>query len=91
MTHDEMIAIIQAAKEGKEIEVQYAPSAWGLCHGISFNFVNYSYRIKPQPLRGEGWMRDDTGMNVKVISDTKVFCNVEYIRVRWEQIMEDEA
>lgn len=87
MTHDEMIAIIQAAKEGKKIEVLYAPSSWGPCDGIRFNFVKYTYRIKPQSLRGEGWINPDNIF--PRIWPTKI--DEFTIHIRWEQIMEDES
>lgn len=52
MTHDEMIAVIQAHKDGKEIEwtrkgstvwkrIPYQPS-WDFCAG--------DYRVKPEPM-----------------------------------------
>lgn len=55
MTHDEMIAIIQAAKEGKKIQVKsrnyYSgpKSGWAdLKSGMIFNFAHYKYRVAPE-------------------------------------------
>ena len=52
MTHDEMIAVIQHHKNGGKVEVreietphwhECAPTPW-------WNFTNYEYRAKPEPL-----------------------------------------
>lgn len=51
MTHDEMIAVIQAAKEGKTIQIKGNISGeWNDASGCRFNFVQCQYRIKPEPL-----------------------------------------
>lgn len=51
MTHNEMIAVIQAAAQGKIIEARAKDndcSRW--CEGyISWNFDRCDYRIKPEP------------------------------------------
>jgi hypothetical protein len=57
MTHDEMIAVIQAAKDGAAIEcarmsAYYAGKRngpWTKCKtkNIIFNFQNYTYRVAP--------------------------------------------
>lgn len=60
MTYDEMIAVIQAAKEGKAIE-QYRRGRHDLgpweprTNGMMFDFVNYLYRIKPEPPKPREW------------------------------------
>ena len=48
MKHDEMITVIQAHKEGKQIQVQLGNGTWfdTLC---VFDFSRYTYRIKPEP------------------------------------------
>lgn len=68
MTHDEMIAIIQAAKDGKKIQVRTKNPLYG---GVrkwanmspkiqEFNFNSYEYRVAPEVreytlvLNGEG-------------------------------------
>lgn len=55
MTHDEMIAIIQAAKDGKAIECVrvYLGKPTGPWTKIKitpvvFNFQNYRYRVSPE-------------------------------------------
>lgn len=51
MSHDEMIALIQAHKEGKEIQY-FRGGDWRNIRSISpdasFNFGIYNYRIKPE-------------------------------------------
>jgi hypothetical protein len=50
MTHDEMCAVIQAHKEGKEIEVKGMHSiTWSPATSPCWNFSHYDYRIKPIP------------------------------------------
>lgn len=51
MTHDEMIAVIQAHKDGKTIEYQNpdtdATDDWNRANTPIFNFARYDYRIAP--------------------------------------------
>ena len=51
MTHDEMIAVIQASKEGKQIQAKtYDMGTWYNCRPKpQFDFSNWMYRIKPTP------------------------------------------
>ena len=53
MTHDEMIAVIQAHKEGKTIESRARGIGWAkwvtLNEEPSWQFSEYDYRIKPEP------------------------------------------
>lgn len=50
MTHDEMIAVIQAHKEGKKLQVLYSLTAsWEDISNPSFNFSVCKYRVKPEP------------------------------------------
>jgi len=53
MTHDEMIAVIQAHKDGKGIEARMIDcgDTWGLQNNdvFKFDFSNVEYRIKPYP------------------------------------------
>lgn len=50
MTHDEMIAVIQAHKDGKAIEFRY-DGEWKTCQDNNplWNFTNNFYRVKPEP------------------------------------------
>ena len=51
MTHDEMIAVITAEKEGKVIEqLNYVRNTWSIKPASQpFNFCAHGYRIKPEP------------------------------------------
>lgn len=53
MTHEEMIALIEAHRDGKTIQYRLIPTAkWRdrTLTGIDFNFAEIEYRIKPEPL-----------------------------------------
>lgn len=61
MTHDEMIAVIEAHRDGKLVQYRYASSAlrrderWFDVSGSqTFNFQNHEYRVKPEPM--EWWL-----------------------------------
>jgi len=52
MTHDEMIAVIQAHKEGKTIEFSYKAymvKHWAVSVTPQWDFSHYDYRAKPEP------------------------------------------
>lgn len=52
MTCDEMIAVIQAYKEGKTIQYRHKldeTATWHDCQDIYWNFPALVYRIKPEP------------------------------------------
>lgn len=50
MTHDEMIAVIAAHKEGKRIQFKHKGTAtWYECNDPNWGFDAYDYRIKPEP------------------------------------------
>lgn len=50
MTYDEMIEVIQAAKEGKEIEYrEKGDSEWLPAIKPCFSFDINDYRVKPEP------------------------------------------
>lgn len=50
MNYDEMIAVIQARKEGKKIEFDRYTGKWSpLPSDHAFNFSSFVYRIKPTP------------------------------------------
>ena len=55
MTHDEMIAVIAAHKQGNQIEISQldyhgSPVAWSVCHEPKWNFSGFRYRVKPEPV-----------------------------------------
>ena len=47
MTHDEMIAVIQAHKEGKQIQYRRGENMQWLDCTPQWDFVLFDYRIKP--------------------------------------------
>jgi hypothetical protein len=53
MTHDEMIAVIQAHKDGKKLEFRDQRftkfKEWVQCLEPHWNFKDCDYRIKPEP------------------------------------------
>jgi hypothetical protein len=49
MTIDEMIAVLQAAKAGKKIQIQIGAGWTDLGPNPSFNAPINSYRVKPEP------------------------------------------
>jgi hypothetical protein len=63
MTHDEMIAVIQAHKEGKTIQcrcsLEYGGPHWQDCVDPKFNFAHGNYRVKPEPREVVGWTHPD--------------------------------
>lgn len=49
MTHDEMIAVIQAHKNGKKIQLRRKGSSdWTPSAGPGWDFVRFDYRVKPE-------------------------------------------
>ena len=72
MTHDEMIAVIKAHKDGNKI--QSTPlsvhSLWGDDDSPMWNFALMDYRVKPEPL--ERWLFIPTYGREEVICETQV-------------------
>lgn len=65
MTHDEMIALVKAHKEGKEI--QLLDPATGEWRSVKWNFGEETFRIKPEPPKPREWW----------ISGSTAFCDKE--------------
>ena len=67
MTHDEMIEVIKAHKEGKKIQCRPKPSGKLDCTWRDFmkgeepvwNFQHIEYRVKPEPLVCYARVEDD--------------------------------
>ena len=78
MTHDEMIAVIQAHKDGKQIEYLLKPvDRWVEIHDPQWDFLHYDYRIKPEPR--EWYLAIQHGTN----SASHTFYNTERLE-RWK-------
>lgn len=57
MTIDEMIAVLEGARDGKVIECRVkGGTSWGDVKYPNWDFVCYDYRIKPEPM--EWWVVD---------------------------------
>lgn len=59
MTDDEIIAVVQAHKEGKSIEYR-APESWPYWCPVlpshrGFDFLRLEYRVKPEPRKPREW------------------------------------
>ncbi len=51
MTHDEMIAVIQAHRDGKEVQARQPRGEWFDVAVPAWNFDVYEYRAKPREPR----------------------------------------
>lgn len=63
MTHDEMIAVLKAAQEGKKIQWLNADGEWKTTPNPKWNFRKYEYRVKPET-------PPDVTFDVKVVQET---------------------
>lgn len=79
MTHDEMIAVIQAHKEGKTIEWRYkrldVRGGWQIVTLSVWNFEAYEYRVKKEPR--VWWMVDVVDRTSGRVIVTKGFVSKE--------------
>lgn len=64
MTHDEMIAVILAHKEGKKIECMTTDGGNWMDAGPDWNFQACIYRVKPDPKTVPMTVEDFDGMPV---------------------------
>jgi len=82
MTLDEMIQVLQDAKDGKDIE--YAIIAyegqWECCKNTLWNFADFKYRSVPEPIR---LTVDSRGIASSVIRSYpgQTFFDKEYIEL----------
>lgn len=72
MTHDEMIEVIQAHKEGKQIQFNHHRSgdSWGDTNPPLWNFELNNYRAKPEP-REFYILLDKSGKVLYTVGDIK--------------------
>lgn len=71
MTHDEMITVIQAHKEGKQLQIRdrhVQQRIWKDDLDPKFDFLVGEYRIKPTPR--EFWISPELGEVIIFASDT---------------------
>ena len=66
MTHDEMISVIQAEKDGESIQWRRkGDQGWFTAAVPTWNFENFEYRVKPDdPF--EEWWSESTRPNIPV-------------------------
>jgi hypothetical protein len=86
MTHDEMIAVIRAHKEGKTIECRKCGDVrdpWEVA-GPTWDFPAFDYRVKPEPSKPrEWWLHKDLGNGGGlIVSDVPTQCPCKPIHVR---------
>jgi len=96
VTHDEMIEVIQAHKEGKEIQCRLKdPSldemGWLTKGGDTFNFTDYIYRIKPEPK--EIWVNEhrqavDIGYSSREEAVNHAYWDAERVAVHYKEVIE---
>ena len=58
MSDDEIIAVVQAHKEGKKIEHlddSYGYESWRWCNNPTWNFGTSKYRVAPEPRKPREW------------------------------------
>lgn len=51
MTHDEIIAVVQAHKAGKTIQIgsKHEKALWYDTANPTWNFAHFNFRVKPEP------------------------------------------
>jgi len=57
MTHDQMIEVLAAHRDGKRIEFKcYGDDMWkDCCPDPTWSFYRFEYRIKPEPKKPREW------------------------------------
>jgi len=90
MTHDEMIAVIQAHKEGKPIQVSSRNiNGWSETKNPVWNFRAYDYRVAPTPTWRPFTMEEYEKHFSKSISRTNVFGQI--VAGAWRPVAYDET
>ncbi|TXH54256.1 MAG: hypothetical protein E6Q97_11380 [Desulfurellales bacterium] len=77
MTPDEIIAVVQAFKAGKEIELQpkaKEPTQWMLTTSPGWDFYHFNYRVRPEPkpdlIRyAHAWIHPGSGVSAPSSND----------------------
>jgi hypothetical protein len=94
MTHDEMIAVIQAHKDGKKIQVKgKGVTEWTPSDLPVWNFYMCDYRVKPEPMELWAIIWPSGAMNYFDSRGQAVACantNIEPSRIVHLREVEDE-
>lgn len=93
MTHDEMIDVIRAHREGKQIQFSSPGNGWRNClDDPSWNFQTNCYRVKPEPR--EIWVNVYDDNSYGSIHDTKeraiAYCNAGGTTIRFRAVIDEE-
>lgn len=90
MTHDEMITVIQAHRDGKVLEACDAGTGqWTWCRQPpSWDFREYDYRVKPEPTKPrEFWICYDKDSNLMLEdSNPRIYSREQELSSRRAQI-----
>lgn len=73
MTIDEMIAVLTAAKAGKQLQLRFAtePDSWDDCSKPCFDFSRFDYRVKPEPREWDAWVTGSVLLGSKPVGYAK--------------------
>lgn len=75
MTHNEMIAVLEADRAGKPIQ-RYQIGGKGLWEDFDtsegFDFVNYAYLEKPEPTKPREWWLNTYADRLPYVHDSKI-------------------
>jgi len=68
MTHDEIIAVVTAHRDGKRIEVACkGGKEWGVMEPPPWDFQRFNYRVKREPR--EFWLEKEGGAYIVWVID----------------------
>lgn len=100
MTIEEMVQVLEAFKDGKEIEYRLRPEYWRSCHEggwkkmvcSDWNFARWEYRVRREPK--EIWVNEyEDGIHAGHDSRgrAEAFCASYAIRraVRYREVIDD--
>ncbi len=85
MSDSEIIAVVQAHKEGKKIEFTTDGDNWYLCENPMWNFTKSHYRVDTEPRKPrEWWMCNgyDKKNWIVIPADHGSRCHGEMVHVR---------
>jgi hypothetical protein len=87
MDDDAILAVVQAHKEGKKIQVLaiHSDLGWQDCDNPSWNFATSRYRVDPEPRKPREWILvlDDNGkIKWGHVYDSQFMGDEKCVRVR---------